>query len=345
MKRFYNAIRLPLIARVSIALLLAMPIALSFPSPQSASADTTIAIAYTNARQFNDVTGQSLYNKTVAQLIAEEASEHNINPRLILITLQKESSAVTSASPSSDTTRTWPMFYNYDERMAACINGDANSCNDTKYSKPTYEYRAYNYGGVGQQIAYATAQLRNLADNASYCGGNLTVSVDGQSIATENAGTCALYKYTPHLVSYGTSSSFYLNWQSWWSTTPNGGAYSAANTISPTNFSNSAPTMSTDEINNFLVSKGSWLANYTIPEYISVAYPIVQTTNPTPTPAPTPVYKTGDVNRDNRVDLLDLSILASYWNHTSPGEPRADVNGDGKVDLLDLSLLAANWDG
>lgn len=292
----------------------------------------SVVLNYVDARQ---AYVDTFYNKTVAQLIYDEANQHNINPRLILVMLQRESSSITQSTPSSTTRQAWPLFYNYDERMADCLNGDEASCNDTKYNQPNYQYRAINYGGVGQQIAYATAQLRRLQTDAGYCGGSLVVSVDGGNLTANNAATCALYKYTPHAVSYNTDSAFYTNWVSWWGSTPNGGAYSATNTISDANFNYVA--MSASDINAFLVSKGSWLANYTIAEYISVPYPVVY--NPPSSPPPAPTRKTGDANGDNVVDLLDLSILASQWG----GGGGADFNGDGVVDLLDLSILASAW--
>lgn len=250
----------------------------------------------------------TFYNKTVAQLIYDEGVQHNINPQLILITLQKESSSVTSNAPSSDTTRAWPLFYNYDERMADCLFGDVSSCNDAKYDNPTYRERAIDYGGVGQQIAYATAQLRNLHDNASlYCGKSLVVSVDGGDLTAENAATCALYKYTPHVVSYNSDSNFYKNWVSWWGTTPNGGTSTATNTISEANF----------------------------------AFPVSQDPA-TPPPAPAP-RKAGDGNGDNVVDSTDLSILADQWGKGVAANTGADFNGDAVVDSTDLSILADAW--
>lgn len=298
-------------------------------------AKAAIEIRYINARQAYIDT---FFNKTVAQLIYDESNQHNINPRLILIMIQKESSAVTRSAPTSDTTGTWPLFYNYDERMANCLSGDESACNDTKYGKADYSYRAENYGGVGQQIAYATAQLRNLHDNAGYCGGSLVVSVDGQNITADNAATCALYKYTPHLVSYNTASSFYTNWQSWWTSTPNGGEYVSTNVISSANFNYQA--MSVEEINNFLIAKGSWLANYMIAEYISVAYPAIASA---PAPVVAPPRKAGDANNDNAVDSTDLSILADQWGKGVTANTGADYNGDGFVDSTDLSILADAW--
>ena len=298
-----------------------------------------VELRYVNARQVcfdpSVPCDAAFYNKTVAKLIYDETLEHNINPRLILIILQRESAAITQGTPSSDTRRAWPMFYNYDESMASCLTSGVN-CNDAKYGKPDYSYRAENYGGVGQQIAYATANFRRLHDNGSYCGGSLAVSVDGGTITTDNAASCALYKYTPHAVSYDTNSAFYTNWQSWWGATPNGGAYSATNIISETNFVNPGD-MTAGSLNTWLIDKGSWLSTYMIAEYISVPYPVLVEDTPAPT-----ARKTGDINADNNVDLLDLSILAAWWGTANVD---VDFNHDGTVDLLDLSTLASAWGG
>jgi hypothetical protein len=50
--------------------------------------------------------------------------------------------------------------------------------------------------------------------------------------------------------------------------------------------------------------------------------------------------KTGDLNGDNKVDTLDLSILLTDWGQTSGV---ADINKDGVVNILDLSILLTNW--
>ena len=294
-----------------------------------------VELRYTNALQQNYVTKENLHAKTVAQLIYDEAQEHNINARLILIMLQKESSAVRRvvngvvvSEPSSDTTRAWPLFYMYDERMANCLLLGTD-CNDTRYGTPTYEQRAADYGGIGLQIAYATARLQQLANE-----GNRTVSVDGQTITADNTESYALYKYTPHFSSYNTSSPFYTNWISWWGGTPNGGDYSPTNIISDNNFRNASP-LSAAEIESFLNAKGSWMKAYTIPEYISVPYPVLVSDTPLPAER-----KTGDANRDGNVDLLDLSLIATHWGSNNAD---ADLNSDGTVDLLDLSILAGAW--
>lgn len=302
------------------------------------AAFASIELRYVNARQaYTD----TFFGKSVAQLIFDESAQHNVNARLILVMLQRESAAITQSTPSSTTRAAWPLFYNYDERMADCLNGVEASCNDIKYGKADYSYRAENYGGVGQQIAYATAQLRNLAGdgnsaNGTYCDGSLVVSVDGQNITTDNAESCALYKYTPHSVSYNTASAFYTNWVDYWQIgNPNGEAYSATNIISSTNFSNANP-LTVQQINDFLISKTSWLANYIIPEYLSIAYPAVYI-------PPAPARRAGDGNSDGAIDSTDLSILADQWGKGVAANTGADFNGDGGVDSTDLSILADAW--
>ena len=48
----------------------------------------------------------------------------------------------------------------------------------------------------------------------------------------------------------------------------------------------------------------------------------------------------GDVNDDNRIDILDLSFVGSNLGAYAAA---ADVNGDGAVDILDLSLVGSNF--
>ena len=48
----------------------------------------------------------------------------------------------------------------------------------------------------------------------------------------------------------------------------------------------------------------------------------------------------GDVNRDNWIDIRDLSYVAY---HLDEPDVQSDINGDGKVDILDLTLIAGNF--
>jgi hypothetical protein len=55
--------------------------------------------------------------------------------------------------------------------------------------------------------------------------------------------------------------------------------------------------------------------------------------------------KTGDINGDNAVNVLDLSVLLSNWSRTSATwtNQKCDLSIDGTVTILDLSVLLTNW--
>lgn len=49
-----------------------------------------------------------------------------------------------------------------------------------------------------------------------------------------------------------------------------------------------------------------------------------------------------DINKDDKVNLVDFSILLSAWGQT---EGDADINEDGRINLADVSILLFNWTG
>jgi hypothetical protein len=52
----------------------------------------------------------------------------------------------------------------------------------------------------------------------------------------------------------------------------------------------------------------------------------------------------GDVNCDGKVNIVDFSIVAFWYQKSSPPS-KVDLNRDGKVTLVDLSILAYHWTG
>src|SRR6185437_4408846 len=48
----------------------------------------------------------------------------------------------------------------------------------------------------------------------------------------------------------------------------------------------------------------------------------------------------GDLNNDNKVDALDLSLVLSNFNATTTN---GDANSDGKVNILDLSIVLSHY--
>ncbi|MFZ2555690.1 MAG: dockerin type I domain-containing protein [Minisyncoccia bacterium] len=49
-----------------------------------------------------------------------------------------------------------------------------------------------------------------------------------------------------------------------------------------------------------------------------------------------------DLNNDAKVNLVDFSIMLSFWGTS---EPAGDINADGTVNLADFSILLFNWTG
>lgn len=62
------------------------------------------------------------------------------------------------------------------------------------------------------------------------------------------------------------------------------------------------------------------------------------------TPTITPVIlQCIDLNGDNRVDIIDLSILLYHYSKTGPEIVRYDCNKDNRIDLADISILMFYW--
>jgi len=58
------------------------------------------------------------------------------------------------------------------------------------------------------------------------------------------------------------------------------------------------------------------------------------------------IYPNWDVNKDERVNILDVVLVGQHWGETGP--PcwiPMDVNSDGIVNILDLILVAQHWTG
>jgi hypothetical protein len=59
-----------------------------------------------------------------------------------------------------------------------------------------------------------------------------------------------------------------------------------------------------------------------------------------------PLGPKGDLNCDGKINLVDFSIMAYWYQRTLSGNGlKADLNHDGKVNLVDFSILASHWTG
>lgn len=136
-----------------------------------------------------------------ADIIWYAAQNNGINPKVLLVMLQKEQSLIEDEDPSQKQLD-WAMGY------AVC---DSCSLSDGSLSR---------WQGFGKQVNSASMQFIDgyLADinthgvTAGKYGPDVPVSIDGETIVPQNSATAALYAYTPHF--HGNQNFAYL-WQAW----------------------------------------------------------------------------------------------------------------------------------
>ncbi|HLD61218.1 MAG TPA: serine hydrolase, partial [Patescibacteria group bacterium] len=142
--------------------------------------------------------------KMAADIIYEAAQAYQINPKFLLVNLQKEQSLVTDDTPTEKQLN-WAMGY------AVC---DSCSMDDPKIQK---------YKGFGKQVDNAAGIIRWYYENKdrSYIKKKDTpVRIDDQEVIPGSWATGFLYTYTPHL--HG-NKNFWRIWNTWFQQVyPNG---------------------------------------------------------------------------------------------------------------------------
>jgi hypothetical protein len=120
--------------------------------------------------------------ESAAQIIYNAGQQYQINPQVLLTTLQKEQGLITD---------TWPWTSEYTEAMGY-------NCPDTSACS--------GYAGLYQQVHAAAAQFRNYINNPNnfnYVVGNNTIlyspaSCGSSTVNIQSSATAALYDYTPY---------------------------------------------------------------------------------------------------------------------------------------------------
>jgi len=142
----------------------------------------------------------------VSLLIWEVSQEFNINPKVLLVMLQKEQSLLTKTAPSQ-VTLDWAFGY-------GCYDGS------------TPETRDPVYRGLGNQIWYAARALDSYAETTWKPGLKRTICINcvtapytpNTEFVAANLATYKLYVYTPH--SHGPTTDIYggnyLFWTTYW---------------------------------------------------------------------------------------------------------------------------------
>jgi hypothetical protein len=176
------------------------------------------------------------HNASAAQIIAAAAQAYSINPRVILSTLQKEQSLVTTPNPTSS--------------QLNCAMG-YNSCSgDTGFfyqvDNAAWQFRADMDLGSGTSFwgytpsSYACKNSSRLYSAGLTAGANVTFTDDNgvvyNNITLADMSTATLYCYTPYVYNnpqgilgnpqYGTTGSYYSGtynfvkyFTQWWGST------------------------------------------------------------------------------------------------------------------------------
>lgn len=134
--------------------------------------------------------------KSVTDILWRISQTYKINPRFLLVLLQKEQSLVDDPHPTQ-------YQYDWATGYARC---DACSVNDPS---------AQRFKGFAQQLESAAAQMRYFLDHPTESivkKPGTSYSIDGLSVVPSTLATAALYTYTPHL---NGNYNLWKIWQTW----------------------------------------------------------------------------------------------------------------------------------
>ncbi len=134
--------------------------------------------------------------KTAAEIIYDRAITNKVNPKFLIVLLQKEGSLVELKTKPSQTRVDWAVGY---------------GCPDSGGCSPRYQgfWKQVNSASLQFRDYMENPQLYNYKPNQTY-----TVSNTGREpmvVTPQNLATAALYNYTPHV--YNGNFNFYNIWQ------------------------------------------------------------------------------------------------------------------------------------
>jgi hypothetical protein len=175
-------------------------------------------------------------NASAAQIIYAAAQAYGINPQVILATLEKEQSLVTTPNPTSS--------------QLNCAMGYLSCSGDSGFfyqvDNATWQFKMDMETGTGNSYwgysssSYPCSNATSLYNNGLKAGSNVTFSDDAgtpyENITLATMSTATLYCYTPYVYNnpqglygnpqYGTTGTYYSgsynfvnNFVKWWGTT------------------------------------------------------------------------------------------------------------------------------
>lgn len=199
--------------------------------------------------------------KSAADIIYEASQTYSINPKFLVVTLQKEQSLITDDSPAN--------------RQLDWATGFA-VCDGCNLSDP----RVLKFKGFGKQVDGAASIMRWYYDNEGKSfikKKDSPIRIDDQEITPGSWATAFLYTYTPHI--HG-NKNFWNIWNTWFSSNyPNGtllqsrdtGEYWLLNNNQRRNFKNKTALITRVNPKTAIVISEVDLKNY--PLGPSIAFP------------------------------------------------------------------------
>ena len=223
--------------------------------------------SYLATLRAEDLNGQI---KPASEIIFQAAQQYQINPKYLLVTLQKEQSLITDDTPTQKQLD-WATGY------GVC---DSCSLNDPNVIK---------FKGFGKQVDNAAGIIRwyyNNSDRSFVKKKDQTTVIDSQPIVPQSWATAFLYTYTPH---FHGNKNFWRIWSTWFSQIyPNGSLLKSAETgdiwliqeKTKKKFKNQATLLSRADPKMIIEIPESELSNYqTGPEISFPNYSILKTSS------------------------------------------------------------------
>lgn len=130
---------------------------------------------------------------SAAKIIYDTAQTYELNPKVLLVLAQKESSAITSGTLTSAITD-WTLGY------AVC-----DGCSKDDPDVAEYSGLAKQFDAAGDRFVHSyLADLRDHGSTISGWGPGITkTTIDGIEVTPTNDATAALYTYNPCVGAYG----------------------------------------------------------------------------------------------------------------------------------------------
>ena len=329
---------------------------------------TAAQIIYDAAHGYGNASGK-LYD------IEINSTTGTVNPRILLVTLEKEQSLVTLTE--SKRAANLDSYNNRLNRAMGYGCPDTGGCNDAyKGFTSQVEWTAwqlrYNLEAAGQNQSWWDSHYK--AVNGEPCRRqyilntvcsitNTVSSINGWSppgtttVTLATKATAGLYRYTPHV--FNGNYNFWYYMTTWFGLTAGSVTVASSNDTndvstktygSSVKISGSKTNVDLVFYNNIQIAGSgptSWeteippdvgTKDYKI-EYRDSNSSVIATKKVT---IERRVY--GDISGDDQiVELKDLSLLAQDYGLGVKDDDWRDLNSDNVVDILDLSKLAEVW--